>query len=178
MWFDLQCLKILWRFCKDQTYAHTDFHTGIDPSIELEWFPYWFCWDSFQSQWIVALGLLTSPRIFSFYSPRVQRVSAFKLLIVQCEVRKKISVKQEKVCSQDSWSRPWKKYLNPLEVFSFRGSQQKIRLHSRLYGRLCRTRWPPFCVQSLFRPQCYLSSFQLFQQKRGRFNCIILYPCS
>ena len=40
----------------------------------------------------------------------------------------------------------------------------------RLYGRLCRTR--AFCVQRLPWPQCYLSSFQLFKQKRwsrGRF---------
>ena len=44
----------------------------------------------------MALGLLNSPRIFSFYSPRAQRICSFKLLIVQCEVRNKISVKQER----------------------------------------------------------------------------------
>ena len=48
---------------------------------------------------VVALGLLTSPRKFSSYLPRGQRVSAFNLLIVKCEVRNKISVEQEKVCS-------------------------------------------------------------------------------
>ena len=42
----------------------------------------------------------------------------------------------------------------------------------------CRTR--EFCVQRLSGPQCHLSSFQLFQQKRwsrGRFNCISTVAC-
>ena len=39
---------------------------------------------------------------------------------------------------------------------------------------------PAFCVQRLSGPHCYLSSFQLFQQKRcphGRFNCISTVSC-
>ena len=55
-----------------------------------------------------------------------------------------------------------------------------MRPHSRLYGHLCRTRRPPFCVQGPSGPQCYLTSFQLFQQKRwsrGRFNCICTLAC-
>ena len=53
-----------------------------------------------------------------------------------------------------------------------------VRPHGRLYRRLCRTRG--FCVQRLCGPQYYLSSFQLFQQKRwsrGRFNCISTLAC-
>ena len=56
--------------------------------------------------------------------------------------------------------------------------RQHIRPHDRLDGRLCRTR--RFCVQRLCGPQYYLSSFQLFQQKRwscGRFNCISTLAC-
>ena len=50
---------------------------------------------------------------------------------------------------------------------------RKYSRHGRLYGRLCRTR--AFCVHRLSGPQCYLSSFQLFQQKR--FNCISIVSC-
>ena len=42
----------------------------------------------------------------------------------------------------------------------------------------CKTR--ALCVQRLWGPQYYLSSFQLFQQKwcsRGRFNCIFTLAC-
>ena len=53
-----------------------------------------------------------------------------------------------------------------------------VRPHGRLYGSLCRTRG--FCVQRLCGPQHYLSSFQLFQQKRwsrGCCNCISTLAC-
>ena len=53
-----------------------------------------------------------------------------------------------------------------------------VRPHGRLYGRLCRTRG--FCVQRSCGPQYYLSSFQLFQQKRwsrGCFSCISTLAC-
>ena len=72
---------------------------------------------------------------------------------------------------------PFKKNTRNLYTFFSFLFQQKIRPHGRLYGRLCRTR--AFCVQRLSGPQCYLSSFQLFQQKRprGRFNCISTVSC-
>ena len=66
---------------------------------------------------------------------------------------------------------------NPYTFFSF-PFQHKIRPRGRLYGRLCRTRG--FCVQRLSRPQCYLSSFQLFQLKRWStrsLNCISTVSC-
>ena len=72
---------------------------------------------------------------------------------------------------------PLRKILETFIVFFFFLFQEKIRRHlrphGRLYGRICRTRG--FCVQRLCGLQYYLSSFQLFQQKRwsrGRFNCI------
>ena len=58
--------------------------------------------------------------------------------------------------------------------FSFLGCQQKIRPHSRLYGRLCRTR--AFCVQRLSGPQCYLSSNKN-DGPRGYLNCISNVSC-
>ena len=50
--------------------------------------------------------------------------------------------------------------------FSFLGCQQKIRPHSRLYGRLCRTRICPLssCSNKNDGP-------------RGRFNCISTVSC-
>ena len=66
---------------------------------------------------------------------------------------------------------------NPYTFFSF-PFQHKIRPRGRLYGRLCRTRG--FCVQRLSTPQCYLSSFQLFQLKRWStrsLNCISTFSC-
>ena len=58
--FDLQCLKILY------------FHTWVDPSkLSIKLNLNGLVTD-FQSWWIVALGILPSPRIFRFYSPRVQ----------------------------------------------------------------------------------------------------------
>ena len=118
---------------------------------ELKWFPYWFL-----SWWIVALGILTSPRIFCFYSRNCPTWSAEQTDINQAG-------KGVYCILQDSRSFPWGKYSKPFWVFSFL-FQQKIRPHGRLYGRLCRTR--AFCVQCLSGPQCYLSSYQLFQQKR------------
>ena len=77
---------------------------------------------------------------------------------------------------------PLRKILETFIVFFFFLFQEKIRRHlrphGRLYGRICRTRG--FCVQRLCGLQYYLSSFQLFQQKRwsrGRFNCICTLAC-
>ena len=77
---------------------------------------------------------------------------------------------------------PLRKILETFVGFFFFLFQEKIRPHvrphGRLYGRLCRTRG--FCVQRLCGPQYYLSSFQLFQQKRwsrGRFNCTSTFAC-
>ena len=77
---------------------------------------------------------------------------------------------------------PLRKILKNLcRFFSFLFQEKirpHVRPHGRLYGRLCRTRG--FCVQRLCGPQYYLSSFQLFQQKRwsrGRFNCISTLAC-
>ena len=50
------------------------------------------------------------------------------------------------------------KYLNPLQVFSFQGCQQKIRPHSRLYGRLCKTRHFVFNAYPGRNATCPLSS--------------------
>ena len=80
-------------------------------------------------------------------------------------MRNKISVKQEKVCSTRFQVMSVTKILETC-IRSFPSSP-----HGCLYGRLCRTR--VFCLQDLSGPQCYLSSFQLFKQKRwsrGRFN--------
>ena len=69
-----------------------------------------------------------------------------------------------------------------LYAFFFFLFQEKIRSHvrpqGRLYGHLCRTQG--FCFQRLCGPQCYLSSSQLFQQKRwsrGCCNCISTLAC-
>ena len=94
---------------------------------ELKWFPYWFL-----SCCIVALGILTSPRIFWFYSPNCPTWSAEQTDINQAG-------KCVYCILQDSRSFPWGKYSKPFWVFSFL-FQQKIRPHGRLYGRLCRTR--------------------------------------
>ena len=77
---------------------------------------------------------------------------------------------------------PLIKILETFVGFFFFLFQEKIRPHirphGRLYGRLCRTRG--FCVQRSCGPQYYLSSFQLFQQKRwsrGCFSCISTLAC-
>ena len=70
--FNCDLICNVWKFCKDQTFAHTDFHTWVDPSKPSIKLNLTGSLTDFQSSWIVALGILTSPRIFRFYSPRVQ----------------------------------------------------------------------------------------------------------
>ena len=72
--FNCDLICNVWKFCKDRTFAHglfTDF-----PRMIWAVNPFWDPFYSFQSLWIVAFGIFTSPRIFSFYSPRFQRIVA------------------------------------------------------------------------------------------------------
>ena len=78
------------------------------------------------------LGILTSASINLVFNK--------ELLIIQCEVRNKISVKQEKVCSTRFPVMSLTKNTGNLYTFFSVLFQQKIRPHGCLYGRLCRTR--------------------------------------
>ena len=137
--------------------------------IELKWSPYWF------------LILVNSGfRNINLAANIPLLFTSCSRIIVNCPVWstvQNISQSRKRCFPHDSWSCPWEKYSKPFKVFFF-SFQQKIRPHSRLYGRLCRTL--AFCVQRLFGPQCYFSSSHLFQKNdgpHGRFNFISTVAC-
>ena len=132
--------------------------------IELKWSPYW-CSTLVNSGFRNINLAANIPLLFTSCS------RILKCLIVNCPYVKcgtKYQSSRKKCVPQDSRSCPWQKYWKPLYVLFLPLS---IENTSTWYGRLCRTR--AFCRQRLSGPQCYLYSFQLFEQKRwsrGRFN--------
>ena len=93
-------------------------------------------------------------------------------------MRNKIAVKQEKVSSTRVLVMSVR---NILETFiGFFPSSFNRKYIGTVACTVVRCRTREFCVQRLSGPQCHLSSFQLFQQKRwsrGRFNCISTVAC-
>ena len=114
---------------------------------------------------LVARGKAPFP--FSFLDLEISKFRKDLLLFFSSKVEFDFwGVKQEKVCSTrfpPSRSCPWRKYWKPLNVLFLPLSIENTSTR-RLYGCLCRTR--AFSVQRLSGSQCYLSSFQLFQQTR------------
>ena len=83
---------------------------------------------SFHSRWIVALGIFTSPRIFSHFSPRFQR-TVINVSNVKCRKKRPFSVSPQDSCKVLFMS--LRKNLKPLlPPFPF----SKIRIQSRFYG--------------------------------------------
>ena len=128
--------------------------------IELKWSPYWFLIlvnSGFRNNNLAA----NIPLLFTSCS------RIFKCLIVNCPMWstvQNISQSRKRCFPHDSWSCPWEKYSKPLYVFFLPLSTENTSTRSLVRSA--------FCVQRS-RPQCYLSSFQLFKQKRwsrGRFN--------
>ena len=91
---------------------------------ELKWFPYWFL-----SCWIVALGILTSPRIFWFYSPNCPTWSAEQTDINQAG-------KGVYCILQDSRSFPWGKLLETLLGFFLPLSTENTSIRSLVRSSL------------------------------------------
>ena len=105
--FNCDLICNVWKFCKDQTFAHTDFHTWVGPSKPSIKLNLSGLLSDFQSWWRVVLGILPSRRIFRFYSPRVQEY-------VNCPMWSKvqnISHSRKRCFPHDSWSCPGEKIL-------------------------------------------------------------------
>ena len=84
---------------------------------------------------------------------------------MKCET--KYQSRRKSCVAQDSWSCPWETYSKPLYVHT-------VACTIVFVGPA------GFVFNAYPGRKCYLSSFQLFQQKRwsrGRFNCISTLAC-
>ena len=115
------------------------------------------------------LGILTSPRIFRFYSPRVQ----------------KRIVDSPTWSAEQNISQAGKSVFHKIPAFPVMSLTKILETFIRSFPSSFNRKYvhmvactvvfvgPACFVQRLSGPQCYLSSFQLFKQKRwsrGRFN--------
>ena len=110
--FNCDLICNVWQLCKDQTFAHTDFHTWVDPSKPSIKLNLNGLLNGFQSWWICGFRNVNLAANIPLLFTSCSRI--WKCLIVSCSMWstvQNISQSRKRCFPHDSWSCPGEKIL-------------------------------------------------------------------